>query len=244
MDDNSNSNIIDKINYKDIIIIFSIWYFFLGIIFSLYKALFQDTPYIAGFLHVLFITGGRFMGLAIFIYYFISIYSLSFRELGFKFKNLKKQLFPTIMLIIIFFFLIIIFINFPLSYKYVSGKFNPLIAVKNPADLVSSLFPLFFISLCTLIISFAEIFILSKIVFELFNYILNKYLALVLAGLFYSLLLLDLTPEKIMINFILGIILIFLYLKYEKSLLSPALFLSAFYSFSIVYIYGWDCLSF
>jgi len=240
MDNSNQYSFINKMNYKDIIIIFSIWYFIITINSLLCKSTFNNTPMLRGLFHILFITAGKFLFLSLFIFYFVSLYSLSFPQIGFKFKVNKKQVISTIILIIFFLFLLLLFINISLSYKSMVSKFNPLIKIKSPSALVKSFFSLGFIFLITFIIAVAEMLILNKIVFELFNHFLNIYLAVILSSLFYSILLVEFNPSRILINFIIGLIVLFLYIKSEKSVLASSLFLAASYTLLITYIYGWN----
>ncbi len=244
MNSKNNCIIIDKINYKDVIIIFSMWYIIITINFLICRSNFDNTPMLTGLLHILFITAGRFLFVSLVIFYFISLYSLSFSELGLKIKKIKIKILSTTILILLFFFLLIIFVNIPLSYESLSNKFSPLIMIKSPSDLVRSFFPLSFVFLIMYIIALAEMFILNKIVFELFNYLLTSYLAVVLSSLFYSILLLQFEPTGILINFITGLITLYLYIKTEKSIMVSSLFLAGFYSCAIIYIYGWNYMFF
>ncbi len=241
---NHKNQLLSKINYKDLLIILGIWYFIAAINFLLGEFNFNHTPALTGLFHYLFIVAGRFIYLALIIFYFISLYSISFSDLGLTLKNLKSGLLSAIFLISALFLTILVFINVPLSYNLITSKFNPLYQVKTPDMFVDSLLPLIFIFIPNIIIALSEQVILNNIIFELFNLKLNTLLAIILSSLFYPVLFLNFNASHILINFIVALISIYLYLKAEGSIIISSLFISGFYSFYIFYIYGWNFLAF
>lgn len=238
------SQLMKKINYKDLLIILGIWYFVAAINFLIGKFSFNYTPGLTGLFHYLFIMSGRFIYLALITFYLISLYSISFYDLGLTLKNLKSGLLPILFLIFILFLIILTFINVPLSYNLLTPKFKALYHLKTPTIFIKSLIPLAFIFIPNIIIALSEQLILNSILFELFNFKLNTLLAVILTGLFYPLLFLNFSPGHILINFIIAVISIYLYLKSERSIIIPSIFVGGYYSFYILYIYGWNFLKF
>ncbi len=236
--------IINNINYKDILIILGTWYFMIAINYLTTKFNFDYLPFFNGFLHFLFITSGRFIYLALFIFYHISLYSASFKEIGLKFYKTRQQLLTAILLLSVLFVFVIVFINIPLSFQTNTGNFTPLYRIENPEILIKSFMPLLLLFVFNIIIALSELIILIVIIFELFNYKLNSYISLVLSALFYSVLMLEFLPEQIFINFITAIICIFAYIKTSGSLFISALFLAGFNALYILYIYGWSFIRF
>ncbi|MFW5984920.1 MAG: type II CAAX prenyl endopeptidase Rce1 family protein [Halanaerobiaceae bacterium] len=235
---------IHNFNYKDIIIIFAGWYIS-NLLLSITRTInFPYTPFLNGYFHLLFLSGERFIFLALIIFYLISFYETGFKLLGLQISRIRQELKPALLLIIIFLVLLLVFVNIPLSYQQNVDNFTPLYEANKLENFRTSLGGLLIIFFPTLLISFSEQFMLNNIIFELFNYRLPSILALLFSSLFFSLLFLNLQPARILLNFLLGVTSIYLYIKAEGSLILPTLFATAFYSFYVCYVFGWPFLQF
>jgi len=235
---------IKKFNYKDILIIFFSWFIIVSLIYIIKDQPLEHAPFFSGLINYLFVFSGRFLYLALIILYLISLYTISFTELGLKPNNFKKELYTGIYLSLFLLLFILIFINLPLSFQNINSSFNPLFEITNVQRLILSLLFLLLLLIPNTIIALSEQFILNNIVFELFNFKLNTISAVILSCFFYSFFMLTFTPQKILINFIIALISIYLYLKTEGSLYLPTFFLAFNYSINICFIYGWDYLQF
>jgi len=235
---------IKQFNYKDIFIIFISWFIIISLVYMLKDQPLKHTPFFSGLINYLFIFSGRFLYLALIILYLISLYVISFKELGLKPYNLKKELYTGIYLGFFLFLFILIFINLPLSFQNINSNFNPLFEVKDVQSLIIGLLFLCLLFIFSSIIALSEQFILNNIVFELFNFKLSIIPAIILSCFFYSFFMLTFTPQRILINFIIGLISIYLYLKAGRSLYLPSFFLAFHYSVNICFIYGWNYLTF
>lgn len=236
------SELINKLNYKDIIIILGLWYL-MAILHLILKEITFQSFLLSELFHFLFILSGRLIYLAVVIFYLTYFYPVGFPELGFNFSYLKQQLLTGLSLLIFLFSIVLLLVNIPLSYS-MPEKFSPLFYLLTPEDFIRSLLPLFLIFLTCIIISLSEQFLLNKIIYELFHFtIFNRFMARLLAALVYSVLIFDFSPPRIMINLLIASIAIILYLRYN-SLLASALFMGGYYALYIVYIYGWDLLKY
>ena len=235
---------IEKLNYKDILIVFFLWYFMASVIMMAKDFIFINSPILSDLFHYFFVLAGRFIFIAIITFYFISLYSYNFKELGLSFKLSFNEFMKIITLISVLFFLLLFLVNIPLSYNSISENFRPLYKIYKVEDLIKSLIPLLILIGSALIIAIAEQFLLNCITFELFSYKFNNYIALILASLFYSIILLDFKPGAILMNFLLGIISIFLYIKSDKNIYIPSLFLASYYAIYIFYVYGFSYIRF
>lgn len=235
---------ISKLNYKDMVIIFGIWYFIMAINYLIGDFNLPYTPNLTGALHLLFLFSGRFLFLGLITFYIISLYSATFTELGFKFFLLKSQIFTAIYIWIFLLTVIMIFINIPLSYNNLSTSFKPLYKITSINEFVKSLLPMILIFIPVTVIALSEQFLLNNIIFEIFNYKIPSIISIILSSLFYSIIILSFTPEKILINFIIAFISIYFYLKTDRSLILPTLVMSSYYTFYISYIYGWEFVLF
>ena len=240
----NSKNLIKKINYKDIIIVFGTWYFIAIFNFLIGEVNIKYTPNLSGFLHFSFIFTGRFLFLGLIIFYFISIHSVTFSELGLSFFKLKKQIHLTIYFLSFFLIIILLFINIPLSFNSLSDKFHPLFKINSPGNFVKSIIPLLLLFIPNMVIALSEQFILNNIVFELFNLKINTIISVILSSLFYSIIVFTFSPSQILINCIIALISIYLYLKANRSLYLPTFIMSIYYSLYIGYIYGWGYLKF
>jgi hypothetical protein len=145
--------------------------------------------------------------------------------------------------VLIFMLMVLFLINIPLSFAP-EGDFSPLFIIQEPEDFINSLLPLLFLFSGFLIIALSEQLLLSCIVYELFkNTLFSKLISLILTSLFYSIILLNFEPGRILINTIVAFISLLLYSK-NRSILAPSIFLAGYYSLYIVYIYGWDFIKF
>ena len=244
MSEQSTNTFIQKLNYKDILIIFGIWYFIATFNFLMGKIVFKYTPQLTGLIHFSFVFCGRFLYLALILFYLISFHSVSFTELGLSFSNIKQQLFPGFYLITFFGAVALILINLPLSFQTLSSKFDPLYQITNPGHFINSLLPLILIFIPSLIIALSEQLILDNIIYEMFNLKINSTIAAILASLFYSFFLLTFDPGQILINCFIAAISIYLYIRVNGSLYLPTFFMASYYTIYICYIYGWDFIKF
>lgn len=234
--------IIKHLNYKDLLIILGLWYL-MAVVAFLTGELSLKFNVLTDFLHYLFILSGRFIFLALILFYLTSLYQVSFRDIGFIFKNFIKQVFIIFSLLSILLLSVLFFINIPLSYKTLSKSFLPLYMINKPEDFINSLFPFVLLFISNIIFGITEILLLAKILLELFNTAFNKYIATIFTGLFYSILLLQFKPSQILINFIIAFISLYIYLK-NRSLISSSLLIAGYYTIYILYIYGWNFIRF
>ena len=231
---------IKKINYKDIIILSALWFMIIAITTILHqKEFIYNTPLLKGVFNFLFTLTGRFIFLALAIFYIISLYDLPLKSLHISFHNFKYQLGQSIIIFSVFFIFVLFFINIPLSFNLSSHDFTPLYKITSPLKLVRSLFSLVTIFLASTLISLSEQFFICRLLYSYFSNRLNSFLGIILASCAYSLILVDLVPLHILIHSIIGFISIFLYNK-SKSLIFPSLFGGFYYAAYIVYIYGWN----
>ncbi len=235
-------NIIKHLNYKDLLIILGLWFFmaFFGFLtgeVSFKYSIFND------FFHFLCIVAGRFIYLALITFYLTSLYQINFNQLGFKFNGLFKQVIFIFSLIVSLLIPVLFFINIPLSFNNITGTFSPLYKINSPEEFVKSLFPFIILLPTNLIISMSEMLLLSKIILQLFSVVFNQFFTLLLTSLFYSILLLSFNPSRILINFIIGFIALFIYRR-VNSLIIPSLFIAGYYTIYILYVYGWHFIRF
>jgi|AntRauTorcE11897_2_1112592.scaffolds.fasta_scaffold03767_4 hypothetical protein len=235
----TNNKWITKINYKDIIIIYTLW--FSTIVFSQYFNFtsFMQISDLGGFFDILFFFAARLIFISLMFLYFVFLYDLSFDQLGVKFKPLVKSLFKLIIYIVIILLLVIFLINIPLNTTNITKTFNPLYEINSVQSFVHSILPLMLVFPLFYIIALSEQFMLNLFVYEVFKFKLPELLAKFLAALFFSFLIYQLNPGKILIYFFYAIISILIYEKSEKSILVPAFLGAAFYSIYTFYIYGW-----
>lgn len=239
-----SKNYIKRLNYKDLLIIFGIWYFIM-----LFNYLINDfnlpyTPNLTGALHFSFLFTGRCLFLGLITFYLVSLYSVTFSDLGLKLSNFKSQISTWIYLVIFLLSAILIFINIPLSYNSLSTEFLPVYKIKSVENFIKSLLPLIIIFIPGSVIALSEQFILNSIVFEIFNFKIPSIIAIIFSSLFYSVVILTFSPGKILINFIIAFISIYLYIRSNRSLLLSTLFMATYYTLYISYIYGWKYLFF
>ncbi len=242
MEEKKDYKLINYLNYKDILIIFGMWYFIILIIL-IARNFTLNHDLVNNIFHFLFIVSGRFIFLGLTIFYLTSFYPISFKEIGFKLTYLKRDFFQAFSIILIFLLMIILIINIPLSFAS-EGGFSPLYSLQKPEDFVDSLLPLLLLFSGCLIIATSEQLILTCIIYELFkNTLFSKIISLLLTSLFYSIILLQFEPGRILLNFLVAFISLMLYTK-RRSILAPSIFLAGYYSAYIVYIYGWGFINF
>lgn len=231
---------IEKINYKDIIIIYSLWFFSLFINRYFSFASFVTVPNLSGFFDLLslFVTRLIFSGLI--FTYFNLLYDLSINDLGITLKSFFKKIIKIIAYLTVLFGFVIILINLPLSTSNISNIFKPVYQITDLNTFVRSLFPFFTLYPIVMIIVFAEQLMLNLFVYEIFNYKLPTVIAKLFSSIFFSFILLSFETEKILILFIIALISINLYERTDKSLLFPTFFGTGFYLIYILYIYGWN----
>lgn len=236
----SKINWIDRINYKDIIIIYTLWFFTL--IFNRFFdfASFMQVPGLSGFFDLLFLFAARLIFISLIFLYFVFIYDLSFKELGISFRSLPKKVIPLFIYFIILLGLVILLINFPLSINNVSRVFKPLYKVLTMETFVRSTLPLVLVFPIFFVIAFSEQMMLNLFVYEIFKYRLPKIFSKLMAALFFSFLIYHLSPDKIIIYFIFALISVTLYERAGKSILVPSFFGAGFYLIYTFYIYGWN----
>ncbi|MFW6306309.1 MAG: hypothetical protein ACOC1N_02875 [Bacillota bacterium] len=242
LNNENNHNLISYVNYKDILIVLAAWYI-MALIILITRELNLKHNILTGIFHFLFIVSGRFIFLAAVLFYFNSLYSISFHELGFKFKSFFSNISKTSSLFFLLFALTILLINTPLSFME-NSNFSPLFKIVGPNSFVTSLFPFLLLYIGCYVVGLAEQFLLNIVIFELFNNtIFNFVISLILAGLFYSIIIMNLDPAKILINFIAAIISIIIYNR-NKSIIYSTIFTAGYYACFISYIYGWEFLRF
>lgn len=230
---------INKINYKDIIIIYTLWFFTL--LFNRFFDLttFIQVPNLSDFLNFLFVFAARLIFLSLILVYFIFLYDISFKELGISFNSFIKKLFPIIIYLMILLTLVLIFVNIPLSLNEFSSNFKPLYEVKQIQVLVQSIFPILILFPLFLVIALSEQFMLNLFVYEIFKSRLPKFISKIFSALFFSFLIYQLQPDKIIIYFFFALISVILYERADKSILIPSFFGAGFYLIFAFYIYGW-----
>ncbi len=235
---------IKNFTHKDILIFFIIWYFIITLIQILGEQSFKYTPLLTDIIRFLVIFSGRFIFLSLIILYLVSLYDISFTELGLKPHSIKDEIYTGIYLGLFLIITTLIFINLPLSQHNLNSTFNPLYFIQNTNTLISSLLIIGLLIIPNLIIALSELFILNNIIFELFNFKIGTIPAFIFSGLFYSFFTLTFIPEQILINFFVAVICIFLYIKTGGSLYLPTIFMAFYNSVFICYIYGFDFLQF
>jgi len=235
----SKNNWITKINYKDIIIIYILW--FSTILFTKYFnfTTFMQISDLGGFFDILFFFAARLIFISLIFLYFVFLYDLSFNQLGIKFKPLLRSLLKILIYIVIILLLVIFLINIPLNSIEYNINYNPLYEINSVQNFVYSIIPLMLIFPIFYIITLSEQFMLNIFVYEVFNFKLPKLLSKILAAIFFSFLIYQLDPGIIIIYFFYAMISIILYEKAEKSILVPTFLGAAFYSIYTFYIYGW-----
>ena len=233
-------NWIKRINYKDIIIIYTLWFFTLLFNRFFDFASFMQVPDLSGFFDLLFSFAARLIFISLFFLYFVFIYDLSFKELGISFKALTKKLISLLLYIIILLSLVLFFINVPMSMENISRIFKPLYEIADMETFVRSILPLAIVFPIFFIIAFSEQLMLNLFVYEIFRYKLPKFVSKLLSALFFSFLIYKLMPEQIIIYFIFALISTSLYERADKSVLVPAFFGAGFYLIYTFYIYGWN----
>lgn len=235
----SNNNWITKINYKDIIIIYILW--FSTIVFTKYFNFtsFMQISDLGGFFDILFFFAARLIFISLICLYFVFLYDLSFNQLGIKFKPLFKSFFKLLIYIVIILILTIFLINIPLNTIGYNINYNPLYEINSVQSFVHSILPLILVFPLFYIITLSEQFMLNIFVYEIFNFKLPKSLSKILAAIFFSFLIYQLNPNLIIVYFFYAIISIILYERSEKSILVPTFLGAAFYSIYTFYIYGW-----
>lgn len=230
---------INRINYKDVIIIYTLWFFTL--LFNRFFDLtsFIEVPNLSDFFNFLFVFAARLIFLSLIFLYFIFLYDISFKELGISFSSFMKKLFPSIIYLMILLTLVLIFVNIPLSLNDFSRNFKPLYEVKQIQVLVQSIFPILILFPLFFIIALSEQFMLNLFVYEIFKSRIPKFFSKIFSALFFSFLIYQLQPDKIIIYFFFALISVILYERADKSILIPSFFGAGFYLIFSFYIYGW-----
>lgn len=234
--------LIEYLNYKDILIILASWYLMI-IVLLITKELDLGHRLVTDIFHFLFILSGRFICFSLLVFYLTSLYPIEFKDLGLNFSGFKKGLISSFSIILLLVVLVIALINIPLSFM-VDIEFSPLIMVIGPDAFISSILPFTLIFIACLFISLSEQFILNVIIFELFNYtLLNRLISFILSSLIYSVIIVELIPNRIILNTLVAMISILLYQK-KRSIIPATIFMAAYYSSYITYIYGWEFIRF
>ncbi len=237
-----------NINYKDVIIIFALWY-----IIAINVELFTskdliDLSIVSGFLHYFFVISGRFTFLALTYFYFVSIYDAELSEIGFwegkkhLFNALKKNF--SVMLLLFGGIIFLINLPFSLNSQINSTLFNPLITISNIERLGASIFPALIIFVGAILIGFSEQFLVNKVIYPIFAQKLITPISIMFSALFFSFLLLEFTPEHILINIIYITISILMFRWNNEKLIYPVLFSASYYTAFITFITGFNYLKF
>lgn len=234
--------LIEYLNYKDILIILFSWYLMI-ISILITKELDLNHEFLTDLFHFLFVICGRFILFSLLIFYLTSLYPVEFKDLGLKFREFKKGILPGLSGVILLFILVITFINIPLNDDF-TGDFSPLIRINEIDSFVTSLLPFILLFMASIFISLSEQFILNVIIFELFSYTLfPKFFSFILTSLLYSVILIELRPERILMNTLVAMICLLLYWRRE-SIIPPTIFMASYYALYITYIYGLDFIRF
>ena len=236
----TNVKWIKKINYKDIIIIYTLW--FSTIVFNRFFdfASFMEVPNLSGFFDLLFYFAARLIFISLFLLYFVFIYDLTFEELGITLKSFTKKIIPLFIYFVILIGLVILLINYPLSIDKVWRIFQPIYKVLTMEIFVQSLLSLLLVFPVYFIIALSEQMMLNLFVYEIFKFKIPKFAARFFSALFFSFLVYHLQPDRIIVYFVLALISRTLYERSEKSVIVPAFFGAGFYLIYSLYIYGWS----
>lgn len=231
---------INKINYKDIIIIYTLWFFAIAFNHFFNFASFMGVANLDGFFDLLFSFAARLIFISLILIYFTFIYDISIKDLGLHFKTFTKKIIPLFIYTSLLLALVLILINIPLSINKITKYFKPIYQILKIENLVLSLLPAILMLPIFFIISLSEQLMLNLFVYEIFRYKLPKIISKIFASLFFPFLIYNLKPEKIIIYFLLALISITIYERSEKSILIPSIFGAGFYLIYTFYIYGWS----
>lgn len=238
---NSKTKLQNFINYKDIFIVLSLWY----LIYYLSKIIisFQITKYSPNFEAIIdysLFTSGRFIFIALTLFYFVSIYNLNIKDFKLNFNFNLKFLLQVFFIIVFLTTIVVLFINMPLSLNnFSSEEYNPLYKIQNPAIFINSLFPYLLFFSANIIIVLAEIFILENILKIYLAKFLGEKIAIFLSAIFYPLLI-NITSLLLIIQYILLAFIYFILIKKNKNIIYAVFIGAAFYTLMIIYIYGWN----
>lgn len=237
-----DKKLITYLNYKDILIIIGLW-FFMAAIILISKELTLNHLLLTEIFHFLFITCGRFFYLSLTIFYLSSLYPVNFNQLGFKLSPFKEHLTSGMSKVFVLLVITLILINIRLSFVDES-LIQPLFKITGPRSFMIAMPPFILIFSGSILIAFAEQFILNVIIYELFNNTLfNNLLSTILTALFYSIIILNLEPTRILMSFIAALISLILYKK-KNSLIPASLFIAGYYSIMVCFVYGWEFIYF
>lgn len=234
-----DENKIHAINYKDILILIGLWYFIYLADLLLQQFAFSHSPFLTDLFRYLFLVAGRFLYATLFIFYFISFYSLTYGELGFKFSPFRNKLKTAFFALLPLAAGTIFAINIPLSFNDLSSRFQPLYQLETPQTFVISLFPLLLLSFSNLIVAGSEQLILNSLLFSTLKTRIPNILAAATASIVFSFLSPVCNPTTLYIRFLIAVISIYFYQKTASSIITPTIFQAGFYSLYTVYIYGW-----
>ncbi|MFW5786739.1 MAG: hypothetical protein ACOCV3_00570 [Halanaerobiales bacterium] len=229
----------NKLSYRDIIILLGLWYLLSTIVLIINNYnIIEIIHQLEGVFAFLTLLAGRFIFFAISLFYLVSFYDFSLLKQDFKFNKIWSKILLGLSLSLFLLLLILFFINLPLSFNLNSNKFSPIFKVRGPGHFSNSLIPLFLLHIGNIPLVLAEILILSQLTFSFFKKFMGLVPAILVGALSYNLLLLNTDPISIIFNTLIAFIYLFLYWK-SKSLIPPVLFGSAYYTYYILYIYGW-----
>jgi membrane protease YdiL (CAAX protease family) len=230
---------IKRINYKDIIIIYTLWFFTLLFNRFFDFASFIQIPNLSDFFNFLFVFAARLIFLSLILLYFIFLYDLTFKDLGISFRVFMNRIFPLLIYIILLLALVLLFVNIPLSLNDFSSNFKPLYKVTQIQVFVQSIIPILILFPLFFIIALSEQLMLNLFVYEIFKSRVPKFISKLFSALFFSFLIYQLQPDKIIIYFFFALISVILYERADKSILVPSFFGAGFYLIFAFYIYGW-----
>jgi len=238
---NSKTKLQNFINYKDIFIVLSLWY----LIYYVTKIIinFQITKYSPNFEAIIdysLFTSGRFIFIALTIFYFVSIYNLNIKDFKLNFDfNLKFSI-QVFFIIVFLTTIVIVLINMPLSLNDFSSKdYNPLYKIESPAVFINSLFPYLLFFSANIIIVLAEIFVLENILKNYLSKFLGEKIAIFLSAICYPLLI-NISSLLLIIQYILLAFIYFILIKKNKNIFYAVFIGASFYTLMILYIYGWN----
>ncbi|RCW49278.1 MULTISPECIES: hypothetical protein [unclassified Halanaerobium] len=231
----------ERLNYKDVLIILFTWSFLFITVFYLNTSEFADIIIINDFLAFMLKTTALAVFTAVFYSYFNLIYDLSLKDLGFDFKNFNFNISLSAAFFVIF-FISAVLITYTADQSNTVGEFNPVYRA-NSLKAIMSGFPLIMIILIsTAIISAAEMFLVNKVIFALFDLKFPSAIASVLTALFFPIMLLEFRPNKILILFLAVLTANYIYRISKSNLLPAVLFYTAYLTNYIIFIYGYDFL--
>ncbi|MGM0601874.1 MAG: hypothetical protein ACQESS_01035 [Bacillota bacterium] len=230
-----------RLNYKDVLIILFIWSFLFITAFYLNSSEFADIIVINNFLSFMLKTIVSIVFSAILYSYFNLIYDFSLKELGFDFKNFNFSISISAAFFVIF-FITALLITYTAGWSDISSDFDPIYKADSIKSIMSGLPLIMVILFSTAIISAAEMFLINKVIFALFDLKFPSFAASILTALFFPVMLFEFRPEKIFILFSAVLTANYIYRISKNNLLPAVIFYMSFLANYIIFIYGYNFL--